>query len=200
MIHPQTRLAWINDTIGYGVLATALIPQGTIVYVEDALDIRIDPDSPLLSDPRYMELIAKYSTRDARGHRWLSWDIGKYVNHCCHYNCLDTAYGFEIAVRDIQADEEITEDYGLFNLEQDLVLCGHYEDCRRRVRLDDFDRYVARWDRDIQEALRAFLRVPQPLLPYVDRQAYQDLMGYLTTGQGYKSVEKLRYRDRRSGD
>lgn len=200
MIHPQTRLAWINDEIGYGVLATAFIPKGTIVYVEDALDIQIGPDSPLLSDPRYMELIAKYSTRDARGNRWLSWDIGKYVNHCCHYNCLDTAYGFEIAVRDIQAGEEMTEDYGLFNLEQDLVLCGHYEDCRRRIRLDDFDRYVTQWDRQIQEALQALQQVPQPLLPYVDRRAYEDLMVYLTTGQGYRSVERLRYRDRHSGD
>ena len=200
MIHPQTRLAWINDEIGYGVFAIALIPKGTIVYVDDALDIQIGPDSPLLSDPRYREWIAKYSTRDARGSRWLSWDIGKYVNHCCHYNCLETAYGFEIAVRDIQAGEEITEDYGLFNLEQDLVLCGHYEDCRRRIHLDDFDRYVTQWDQEIQQALQALQQVPQPLLPYVDRQAYADLMAYLTTGQGYRSVEALRYRDRHSGD
>ncbi|MGQ9598068.1 MAG: SET domain-containing protein [Anaerolineae bacterium] len=200
MIHPHTRLVWINSEIGYGVFTTAFIPRGTIVYVEDALDIRIGPDSPLLSDPRYMELIARYSTRDARGNRWLSWDIGKYVNHCCHYNCLDTAYGFEIAVRDIQAGEEITDDYGLFNLEQDLVLCGHCEDCRRVVRPDDFDRRVARWDQEIKEALKAFHQVPQPLLTYVDAQAYEDLAVYLATGQEYKSVRVLRYHDCGSRD
>ena len=38
MIHPNTRLGFVNEEIGYGVFATALIPKGTIVYVKDDLE------------------------------------------------------------------------------------------------------------------------------------------------------------------
>ena len=31
MLHPKTRLAWISDEVGYGVLATEDIPCGTIL-------------------------------------------------------------------------------------------------------------------------------------------------------------------------
>jgi hypothetical protein len=118
MIHPDTQLKWINVHTGWGVFATAFIPRGTIVYVQDALDIVITVDSPLLTDPRYRQWVDKYSVIEPNGNRVMCWDIAKYVNHCCHYNTLSTGYGFEIAVRDIYTDEELTDDYGLFNLQE----------------------------------------------------------------------------------
>ena len=38
MIHPDTELQFINDEIGHGVVATKLIPAGTITWVLDKLD------------------------------------------------------------------------------------------------------------------------------------------------------------------
>ena len=38
MLHPKTRLAWISDEVGYGVLATEDIPCGTILWALDPLD------------------------------------------------------------------------------------------------------------------------------------------------------------------
>ncbi|GAB4529971.1 MAG: hypothetical protein Kow0063_07530 [Anaerolineae bacterium] len=193
MIHPDTRLKWINPHIGYGVFATAFIPMGTMVYVEDPLDIVIGPDSPLLHDPAYRHLISKYACIDTQGNRVISWDIAKYVNHCCHYNCLSTGYGFEIAVRNIQAGEELTDDYGVFNLEDELKLTCRYEDCRKVVRATDFDTYAGEWDAVLRRALQEFQKVPQPLLKYLNAQTYDELMGYLTSGHGYKSIQALRY-------
>jgi hypothetical protein len=37
MIHPHTQLQEINETIGYGVIATQVIPKGTIVWILDDL-------------------------------------------------------------------------------------------------------------------------------------------------------------------
>jgi hypothetical protein len=193
MLHPDTRLQWINSYIGYGVFATAFIPKGTIVYVQDALDIVIPPDSPLLDDARTREWITKYATIEPDGKRLLCWDIAKYVNHCCHYNALSTAYGFEFAVRDIHAGEEMTDDYGLFNMEQEMKLGCHYQDCRQVLRVGDFDLYSQEWDAVIKRTLPELLNVPQPLLNFLDTQMYADLMNYLTSGQGYKSVQTLKY-------
>ena len=38
MIHPDTELQFINDKIGYGVVATKLIPKGSITWALDKLD------------------------------------------------------------------------------------------------------------------------------------------------------------------
>jgi hypothetical protein len=43
MLHPHTELAFIDDRIGYGVVATRAIPRGTITWVLDELDQRIPP-------------------------------------------------------------------------------------------------------------------------------------------------------------
>lgn len=38
MIHPDTELRFINEKIGYGVVALKLIPRGTITWALDKLD------------------------------------------------------------------------------------------------------------------------------------------------------------------
>lgn len=193
MIHPDTRLKWINDQIGYGVFATAFIPMGTMVYVEDPMEVIVPPDSPWLTDQRYQPFIDKYGYIDPQGNRIVSWDMAKYVNHCCHYNTLSTGYGFEMAIRDIQPDEELTDDYAVFNLEYEMKLMCHYPDCRRVIRPGDFDLYIQEWDQVIQRALQEFQKAPQPLLPFMDAETYAELTHYLTTGQGYKSIRALKY-------
>ena len=127
------------------------------------------------------------------GSYTLCWDIAKYINHCCHYNTMSTGYGFVIAVRDIAAGEEITEDYGPYNLPEPMELECHYPDCRRYARADDFDLYLEQWDDDIRQALRFVRSVPQPLQPYIDQQILVALDKYLDSGEGYRSIQRLRY-------
>jgi len=67
MIHPDTELRFINDEIGYGVFARALIPEGTIVYVKDSLEIEVSPTDYLLHSPEMQDMIEKYSYLDPRG-------------------------------------------------------------------------------------------------------------------------------------
>ncbi|MEZ4819089.1 MAG: hypothetical protein R3A45_04010 [Bdellovibrionota bacterium] len=44
MIHPHTKLEFVNKDIGFGVFATEWIPAGTITWVQDKMDHTIKPD------------------------------------------------------------------------------------------------------------------------------------------------------------
>ena len=61
MLHPHTRLQFINDNIGYGVFATGFIPAGTITYVKDALEIELTSESEIVASPAYSDYIKKYA-------------------------------------------------------------------------------------------------------------------------------------------
>lgn len=187
MIHPATELRFVNPTIGYGVFATAHIPAGTIVYVQDRLELVIRPDDAIRQDAAYKNVIDKYSFQDEAGNYVVSWDFAKYVNHCCHSNALSTGYGFEIAIRDILPGEEITDEYALFCWYEMPLVC-HHTDCRQRMCPNDVQVYGRSWDALVRQSLEHLLHVPQPLLPYLDTQTHTDLMAYLSTGQGYRSL------------
>lgn len=187
MIHPATELRFVNSVIGYGVFATAFIPAGTIVYVQDELERVIHPDDAIYQNPAYRSLIQKYSFRDEAGNYVVSWDFAKYVNHCCHANTLSTGYGFEIAIRDIMPGEEITDEYALFGIDEMPLMC-HYPDCRVCLRRDDRLVYGRYWDTLVRQALQQFSQVTQPLLPFLDQQTRADLATYLETGMGYRSL------------
>lgn len=67
MLHPHTHLQLINEQIGYGVVATRLIPQGAITWVRDNFDRTFAAarvDSMTASD---RAVVAKYCFVDARG-------------------------------------------------------------------------------------------------------------------------------------
>lgn len=194
MIHPHTQLRLINDTVGYGVFATQFIPKGTIVYVKDSMEIEISPTQYLLYQPEMQEAIEKYSYIDERGYRIISWDFGKYVNHCCNCNSISTGYGFEIAIRDIQPEEQITDEYGIFNLQEEMVLeCG-FVGCRKKITPRDFDDYYQEWDDKIKAALPHLHEVEQALLPFLDADTIQRLDDYVRDPSSYRSVYHLRFR------
>src|SRR5690606_18995559 len=114
--------------------------------------------------------------------------LARYVNHSCRPNTMTTGYGFEIALEDIAEGEEVTDEYGLFNIPAPMrCACGH-PDCRGHIRADDADRYHAAWDARVQRALAQMGDVEQPLLSYLDADTLAALTRYLRTGQGYRSV------------
>jgi hypothetical protein len=186
-------LKYVNGDVGYGVYATTVIPKGTIVYVRDPLDIEISPQAFMSLDEGYRKLAEKYSFIDEKGNRVMSWDWAKFVNHRCDCNTMSAGYGFEIAIRDIQADEEITDEYGLFNLEQEMPCCCGSENCRKMVRATDVDTYYPKWDRMVKGAIDDISRVTQPLWPFMDAATKNTLEAYLQGRDKYISVRNLKY-------
>ena len=136
------------------------------------------------SDKRILD---KYSTVEKDGSRLLSWDIARYVNHSCQSNALSTGYGFEIAVRDIQPGEEITDDYGQYDMP---CACGH-PNCRGSVRPSDFTALVHQWDAQLNAALANLISREQPLWRFLDEETQTAVYTDLASGT-YRSVEALR--------
>ena len=118
MIHPDTELQFVNDKIGYGVVATKLIPKGTITWALDKLDRIFTPEDVAKLDPLYQQVLDKYTYRNSEGKYILCWDNARFVNHSSRSNCLTTAYEFEISIRDIHPGEELTDDYGYLNIQE----------------------------------------------------------------------------------
>lgn len=161
-MHPDTKLAWISEQKGFGVIATAFIPKGTITWVQDELDIVIPPGKPKEFKPLTRELCDKYSFRNSKGEYILCWDIAKYVNHSFNSNCLSSAYNFEIAIRDIKIGEELTDDYGYLNLEEAFVPEDEHT-VRKVVRPDDTLNYYKEWDKILKSIFPLMLEIEQPL-------------------------------------
>jgi hypothetical protein len=193
MIHPHTALRFINDEIGYGVFATHFLPKGTIVYVKDELEVDVAPGHYEKLPPPFRQTVDKYSYIDERGHRIVSWDFAKYVNHCCNCNTMSTGYGFEIAIRDIQAGEEITDEYGMFNMEAEMFVQCKYENCRGRVKANDIDLYFREWDEKVFAALEQVDRVEQLLWPVLPADMLADLEGFVKDHDTYRSVRHLKW-------
>ena len=191
MIHPSTELRLVNPHVGYGVFASRHIPKGSLVYVQDPLDIKITPQQYQRLDETSRQLAEKYSFLDAKGNRILSWDAAKYVNHSCHPNTMSTAWGFEVALRDIEPGEEITDEYSLFNLEWEMeCACGHSA-CRGTIRPSDAMMHFRSWDKSIQSAMSLIPHVDQPLIRCVDALTRHSLDEYLRGGTRYRSVRSL---------
>ncbi|MDX1767066.1 MAG: SET domain-containing protein-lysine N-methyltransferase [Arenibacter troitsensis] len=166
MIHPNTELQFINKVIGYGVVATEFIPAGTITWVLDELDIEFTPEDFKSMEPKYQEIVDTYSYRNSSGNLVLCWDNGKYVNHSFNSNCLTTAYDFEIAIRDIQKGEQLTDDYGYLNIMEPFKAMEEGT-TRKVVYPDDLLHYHKIWDNKLEAVFNKIPNLNQPLLPFL---------------------------------
>jgi len=162
MIHPHTELKFISSEVGYGVVAKKLIPAGTITWVLDKLDREFSPEEFDSLEPFYQNILDTYTFRNSKGNLILCWDNGRFVNHSFNSNCLTTAYDFEIAIRDIQPGEQLTDDYGYLNIASPFR--GIDEGTKRKVVYpDDLVKYHKTWDKKIQSVFDRILKLDQPL-------------------------------------
>lgn len=165
MIHPHTELRFIHEDIGHGVIATRGIPCGTITWALDPLDRQLTK-AELQALPATLNFnVERYTFLGSDGRCILPWDLAAFVNHCCEPNCLTTVHGFEIAIRDIRAGEQLTNDYanlGMHPGERFHCHCGA-PGCRRHVFDTDHPRLDTGWQADIARALACAPRVEQPL-------------------------------------
>lgn len=181
MIHVDTELRFVSPEIGYGVFATRVIPRGTITWVRDRLDQTLTAEAIERLPPVYHDIVLKYSFVDARGRFVLCWDHARYMNHSCDPTCLSAGYDFEIAIRDIAAGEELTDDYGSLNLDYAFQCqCGSPR-CRREIRPEDLLRFAAEWDRTVAGPFALIKSVPQPLWPLLEeRDAVEQALAHRT--------------------
>lgn len=173
MMHPHTELRFINPEKGFGVVATKRIPKGTITWIFDELDKVFSPEVFSNMDQLFKPVLEKYCYRDPQGNYVLCWDIARYVNHSFVSNCLTTPYNFELAIRDIEPGEELTDDYGYLNVSEPIFFPKEEGSTRESVNPDDTLKFYPEWDRLIEEAFLNFGSVEQPLGKLIDPQ-FQD--------------------------
>ena len=174
MIHPHTELSFISNEVGYGVVATQFIPAGTITWVLDKLDRAFTPKEFEEMDSIYQNILDTYTFRNNDGQLILCWDNGRYVNHSFNSNCLTTAYDFEIAIRDIQAGEQLTDDYGYLNVVHPFR--GIDEGTRRKtVYPDDLLKYYRIWDKKLTKVFHRIPKVDQALRPLISDSVWNEV-------------------------
>lgn len=171
MMHPATELRRIDDDVGHGVFATRPIPRGTVTWILCRLDMVFTPAEAAAFPAPYQPIIDKYAYLDAAGNRILCWDNARFINHSCDPAMLGVGTGFEIAVRDIAAGEQITCDYGGMNLIAPLACRCGAPGCRGSIDADDVLRTWRDRDRLLGELLPLARGVEQPLLAFSDEAA-----------------------------
>ncbi len=162
MLHPDTEVRWISEEIGCGIVATRDIPKGTVTWVMDPLDRLFSPQQVAGLPDRCRETLFKYSYRNRDGQYVFCWDNTRFMNHSFSPNCITTAYGFELAVRDIREGEELTNDYGSLNILEPFHACDEGTS-RKVVYPDDLARHYEGWDRQLESAFQRIQTVEQPL-------------------------------------
>ena len=197
MMHPDTRLKWISDEKGFGVVATRLIPKGTITWVQDEMDRVFLPDEPEDFKPLTRELLEKYSFRNSKGEHVLCWDIAKYVNHSFRSNCLSTAYNFEVAIRDIVAGEELTDDYGYLNLTESFI--PEDEGLERKiVKPDDTLSLYKDWDRTLESLFPLIEGLDQPLFELLSEEVKIEIDQVASGAKNMTSTKTLYFKPEKS--
>jgi hypothetical protein len=138
--------------------------------VQDELDQVFTAQRVASLGPIYSAVLGKYSFVNARGEYVLCWDLARYVNHSCAPTCLSAGYNFEMAARDIQPGEELTDDYATLNLEGGFECRCKALQCRGTIREADIYDHADRWDAVVREAFPLIARQPQPLWPLVEEK------------------------------
>lgn len=187
MIHPHTELKHISNEVGYGVVATKFIPAGTITWVLDKLDQEFNLIEFQSLEPIYQNILDTYTFRNNQGNFILCWDNGRYVNHSFKSNCLTTAYDFEIAIRDIQVGEQLTDDYGYLNIPSPFR--GIDEGTKRKVVYpDDLMKYYKVWDKQLLKVFNKIPSLPQPLKELIKEDQWQEV---IAIADGQKEMESI---------
>lgn len=192
MMHPDTRIEFISEEIGYGVVASKFIPKGTITWVQDELDQVFSPQEVSAMHEMNRQMMDKYSFRNSQGNYILCWDLAKYVNHSFKSNCLSTAYDFEIAIRDIQQGEQLTDDYGYLNVDEPFRPIDEDAD-RTVVYPDDLLNFHKEWDIEIEKSFRHLQEVKQPLINLIPENVKKKVEEIIAGKQEIDSIINLFY-------
>lgn len=192
MLIAATEVVFISDVVGRGVVATEYIPRGTVTWVRTDMDREFHPSELSALPAEEMDELLTYCYRTASGNLFLCGDKTRYINHSFDANCYLTPYGFEIAVRDIHPGEELTNDYGFFNIlepfEPDCVTAE-----REAVFPDDLLRYSEQWDQKISDAFSHLPQVQQPLMELIEPSLWKKCLHFAAGKEKPLSVRSLSF-------
>jgi hypothetical protein len=118
----------------------------------------------------YQQILGKYGYTDRHGKTILCWDHARFMNHSCEATCLSAGYDFEVAVRDVRAGEELTDDYGTLNLESSFTCACSNASCRAHIQPDDNVHEADQWDDLLRKTFPLIDTVAQPLWWLVDEK------------------------------
>jgi uncharacterized protein len=164
MIHPHTKVLNFGEKDESGVFATQFIPKGTLITVPSEVDQILSLEEVAAMPLSERTFLSEYAYLNNQGEYVLHHDNARYMNHSCEPNTLTVVdIDICIAVRDILANEEITEDYGLYYAEIAFdCFCGS-KTCRKKVRQEDIKEYGQEWDNKIASVFHLIPKVEQPL-------------------------------------
>jgi hypothetical protein len=175
---------------GQGLFATAPIPAGCIVW-HPCRECRVaDAASVPQLDQREVDWLDEFGYRLVDGGLLLPCRSAYLMNHSCDAAVLDWGLDFGIAVRDIQAGEEVTCDFRTFLDDPPWTVacrCGAAECVGTIVPEQGSDPAVQKaWQRRVDHAVARLGRVAQPLDGSL--RASSRLYGALMAGQRVSSV------------
>lgn len=173
MLNPNIQLQFINESVGFGLRASQFIPKGTIIWAHDKFDVVITGKEMEHLEEIYKKTLIKYAYRNQHGDFIFYWDNARFMNHSFDSNCILTAYDFEIAIRDIAAGEEITSDYGCYNVPGIVNLLPENSAQRTAITPHDILLYHQLFDEKASQGLACFDKVEQPLKPIIASEIYQ---------------------------
>jgi len=150
---------------GRGLFTTVAIPRGQVVW-HPCTKCEIYPPGGLSRDRA--EEIEELGYYLYEGSQILPCRNACLLNHSCEAPVLDFGLDFGLAVRDIEAGEEITIDYRTFRHEPPWVVqCNcPSRHCAGAISPSPgqiADEVAARWVERMEPALAALPKVPQPL-------------------------------------
>lgn len=194
MIHPHTELRFISEEIGNGVVATKFIPAGTITWVLDSLDRELASSEVESLHPLCKNTFYTYSYRNSSGNYVLCWDHGRFVNHSFKSNCISTAYDFELAIRDIQPGEQLTDDYGYLNVTTPFRPVD--EGTKRKVVYpDDLPNFYKSWDKKLKKVFPDIIQQEQPLKPLLSAELWNKIHSIIEGREEMESILKNYFRE-----
>ncbi|HID99534.1 MAG TPA: SET domain-containing protein-lysine N-methyltransferase [Thiotrichaceae bacterium] len=195
MIYPHTKVLHFDNNRGFGVCATQFIPKGTLLWLPyEEVDKILSVEQVSAMSKSEREVLTQFTYLTNEGQYILSYDNGRYVNHSCDANSISIA-GLElsIAIRDIQQDEEISEDYGLYyaNGGFDDCLCGSSK-CRHKICEDDIRQYGDEWDHKIASVFYLIPKVEQPLWQFISSKLREQIEAILANKISFPSCKILK--------
>ncbi len=117
MLHIPTYVA-PSRIAGMGLFTAEDLEPGTVIWeYNHGVDWKITPEELEQFPEPYLSWLRHYLYRDDSGIYVLCGDNAKFMNHDDDPNCDDSGPLYTVTRRPIEAGEELTCDYRLFDLD-----------------------------------------------------------------------------------
>jgi uncharacterized protein len=152
---------------GVGVFTNRPLAMGTVVWGPCPSCPRWSAEEAQQLDTTLGCYLEEFGYRTADAGVLLPCQGAHLLNHSCDANILDFGADFGVAVRDIDAEEELTVDYGTFYDDEawSFTCCCGSDACRLTISSDDGAAAGRRasWAATVHPARARVALVPQPL-------------------------------------